>query len=139
MPPPADRTPFEIAFAAAKDDIDELGHVNNIVYLRWAQDMATAHWRARASAETAARFVWVVIRHEADYRAPIELGDDVEARTWVDDAPRGAVWARFVEIAAVGSAKPAAQIKSYWCMLDAQTRRPKRVPADVASRFFTQN
>mgnify|MGYP001438340815 FL=1 len=116
-------------------DIDELGHVNNIVYLRWAQDIATAHWRARAGAELVERYVWVVLRHEADYRAALTLGDDVEVRTHVDDAPQGAAWARFVDIYKAGSEKPAVQIKSNWAMLDAQTRRVKRVPLDLIARF----
>jgi acyl-CoA thioester hydrolase len=118
---------FAQRFTIKPADIDELGHVNNIVYLRWAQEMAIAHWRARADAAQLADYVWVVTRHEADYRAPLELGEEVEARTWVEDAPRGAIWARFVDIGPVGAARPAAQIKSYWCLLDATTRRPKRV------------
>jgi acyl-CoA thioester hydrolase len=130
---------FTQRFPVAPSDIDELGHVNNTVYLRWAQDIATAHWRARAGADMVDKFVWVVTRHEVDYRVPLELGDAVEARTWVDDAPRGAVWARFVEIRALDAVKPAAQIKSLWCMLDAASRRPRRVPADLAARFFAQN
>jgi acyl-CoA thioester hydrolase len=116
-------------------DIDELGHVNNIVYLRWAQDIATAHWRARAGADLVERYVWVVLRHEADYRAALTLGDDVEVRTRVDDAPQGAAWARFVDIYKAGAEKPAVQIKSNWAMLDATTRRVKRVPPDLVARF----
>ena len=112
-----------------------LGHVNNIVYLRWAQDIAVAHWRAMALEEWRTRYIWVVARHEVDYRAPLTLGTEVEARTWVDDAPaRGALWARFVEIGAP-NAKPAAEIKSTWCLLDAATRRPVRVPKDIIARF----
>ncbi|QGZ95844.1 acyl-CoA thioesterase [Terricaulis silvestris] len=116
-------------------DIDELGHVNNIVYLRWAQDIATAHWRARAGAELVDRYVWVVLRHEADYRAALTLGDDVEVRTHVDDAPQGATWGRFVDIYKGGSEKPAVQIKSNWAMLDAKTRRVNRVPPVLVARF----
>lgn len=118
-------------------DIDELGHVNNIVYLRWAQEIAIAHWRARASDEMVANFVWVVLRHEADYRAALTLGDDVEVRTRVDEAPQGASWVRFVDIYKGGSEKPAVQIKSNWAMLDAKTRRVKRIPADLVARFLT--
>lgn len=120
-------------------DIDELGHVNNLVYLRWAQDIATAHWRTRAAADHVDKYVWVVTRHEADYRSSLELGDDVEVRTWVDDAPRGAIWARFVEIRKAGSSKPAAEIKSYWCLLDAAARRPRRVPPELTAPFLDQN
>jgi acyl-ACP thioesterase len=45
------------------------------------------------------------------------------------------MWPRFVDIYKIGSDKPAAQIKSNWCMLDAQTRKLKRVPLDVVQRF----
>lgn len=127
---------FSQRFPVDASDIDELGHVNNIVYLRYAQDIAIAHWRARAAPEMIEAFVWVVMRHEIDYRAPLTLGDEVEVRTWVDDAPRGAVWARFVEIRKAGAERPAAHIKSNWCLLDAATRRVKRVPPEMATRFF---
>ena len=116
-------------------DIDELGHVNNIVYLRYAQDIAIAHWRARATAEMLAAYVWVVMRHEVDYRAQLTLGEDVEVRTWVDDAAHGPAWARFVAIHRSGEPKPAAEIKSNWCLLDAATRRIKRVPSELVARF----
>ncbi len=126
---------FTQRFPVDAADIDELGHVNNIVYLRYAQDIAIAHWRARASEEMVAGFVWVVNRHEVDYRAQLQLGDEVEVRTWVADEPRGPMWPRFVDIYKIGSDKPAAQIKSNWCMLDAQTRKLKRVPLDLVQRF----
>ena len=127
---------YKQRFPVDAADIDELGHVNNIVYLRYAQDIAIAHWRARATEEMVADFVWVVMRHEVDYRAQLQLGDEVEVRTWVDDAPRGPAWARFVDIYKLGAEKPSAQIKSNWCMLDAQTRRIKRVPMDLVQRFL---
>lgn len=127
---------FTRPLAIAPADIDELGHVNNIVYLRWAQEMATAHWRARASAEMVASYVWVVLRHEVDYRAALVLGDAIEARTWVDEAPRGPIWPRFVTVAKVGAAKPAVEIRSNWCLLDMNTRRVKRVPEEMARLFL---
>ena len=67
MPPPADRPHFAQTVVAQPADIDELGHVSNIVYVRWIQDIATAHWRAVARPEDIAAFVWVVTRHEIDY------------------------------------------------------------------------
>lgn len=127
---------FTQRFAVDAADIDELGHVNNIVYLRYAQDIAIAHWRARASAEMLADYVWVVMRHEVDYRAPLTLGDEVDVRTWVDDAARGPAWARFVAIHKAGAARPAAEIKSNWCLLDAHSRRIKRVPPELVARFL---
>ncbi len=127
---------FTQSFPVDAADIDELGHVNNVVYLRWAQEIAIAHWRARASAEMVQGFVWVVARHEVDYRAALALGDVAEVRTWVDDAPRGPTWVRFVDIYKQGAEKLAVQIKSNWVMLDIVSRRPRRVPPELAQRFF---
>ncbi len=127
---------FTQRFRVDPADIDELGHVNNIVYLRYAQEIAIAHWRTRATPEMIESYVWVVMRHEVDYRAPLTLGEDVEVRTWVDEAPQGAAWARFVEIRKAGADKPSAQIRSNWALLDAQTRRVRRVPQEIVQRFL---
>lgn len=125
---------FTQTLVIAPDDIDVLGHVNNIIYLRWAQDIAIAHWRSKASAEMLADYVWVVRRHEVDYRAPLVLGDEAVVRTWVAPAAQGAAWRRFVEIGKPG-APAAASIASDWVLLDAQTRRVKRVPPEIIARF----
>ena len=126
---------FTLPIRIDADDIDELGHVNNIVYLRWAQEIAIAHWQARAPAEMVAQYVWVVARHEVDYRAPLLLGDEAEARTHVASEPKGARWARFVEIGKPG-APASAKIVSNWVLLDAATRRVKRVPMEIVQRFL---
>ena len=69
-------------------DIDGLGHVNNVVYVRWVQDVAVAHWRAVASAADQKKLLWIVVRHEIDYKQAAYLGDRVLARTWIGVATR---------------------------------------------------
>lgn len=127
-------TAFRRGLSPGADDFDELGHVNNAVYLRWAQEIAVAHWRAAASADLRRRWLWVVLRHEIDYRDPILPGDDVEARTWLG-AAEGARYDRFVDIRKPGSARPAAAVKSTWVMIDAQTRRPRRIGLEIFEAF----
>ena len=132
--PPADRTGFAHAVTAQAADIDELGHVGNIVYVRWIQDVATAHWRAVARPEDIARFVWVVTRHEIDYARATLAGETVTVTTWVG-TPRGARFDRYVEIAgADGAVRVAA--KTVWAMVDAATMRALRIPAAVAAPFL---
>lgn len=126
---------FTLPVEIKPEDIDELGHVNNGVYLRWAQDVATAHWRANGDAEMVRDFVWVVTRHEIDYRLQLVHGDKIEAHTWVAPTPRGPLWTRFVAIWKEGAAKPAAEIKSDWCLLNARTRKIQRVPMSIVERF----
>jgi acyl-CoA thioester hydrolase len=73
--------PFELTIGVEPGDIDELGHVNNIAYLRWVQEVAAAHWKAIASVEDQTSFRWVVVRHEIEYKHPAYLGDRVIAKT----------------------------------------------------------
>src|SRR6266576_241472 len=79
---------FEIPIAVEPADIDGLGHVNNVVYVRWVQDVAVAHWRAVASAADQEKLRWMVVRHESDYKQAAHLGDKIQARTWIGVATR---------------------------------------------------
>ena len=76
-------SPYEMPIRVDAADIDELGHVNNIVYLRWVQDVATAHWLEAALPEDRAGLIWMVVRHEIDYQSPAVLNDEVILRTWI--------------------------------------------------------
>ena len=130
----ADRPVFEQPIEPRPEDIDELGHVNNAVYVRWIQDMATAHWRAVARAEDVDRFVWVVTRHEIDYRRASKLGETLTARTWVGE-PQGARFDRFVEITgADGSVRVAA--RTVWALVELSSMRPIRIPRAMAAPFL---
>src|SRR5436305_12195792 len=88
---------FEMIVPVVADDIDEQNHVNNTVYLRWVQEVATAHWQAIASSEAQEGIGWGVLRHEIDYKTQACLGDDVVLRTWVGKATRLTL-ERFTEI-----------------------------------------
>jgi acyl-CoA thioester hydrolase len=134
MPPPADRTGFSMAVTAAAADIDELGHVNNTVYLRWVQDVATAHWRAVARAEDIDRFIWVVTRHEIDYRRATLVGETLKLITWVG-TPKGARFDRFVEIGGADGDLRASAL-TIWALVDRVSGRAVRVPAEVAAPFL---
>ncbi|MGH9439780.1 MAG: acyl-CoA thioesterase, partial [Terriglobia bacterium] len=79
---------FELPISVSAADIDQIGHVNNVSYLRWVQDAAVAHWRAAAPAADQEKLLWVVLRHEIDYKQPAFLGDQLTARTWVGHATR---------------------------------------------------
>ena len=130
----ADRPVFELTIEPVADDIDELGHVNNAVYVRWIQDMATSHWRAVARPEDVDRYVWVVTRHEIDYRRATRLGEALTARTWVGE-PQGARFDRFVEILGPdGGVRVSA--RTVWALVELSTMRPMRIQRDMAAPFL---
>lgn len=128
------KTAFFRPIEPAPDDFDELGHVNNAVYLKWAQETATAHWFLVAPPAMRAAWLWVVLRHEIDYRDPVLPGDRVEARTWLG-AAEGARFDRFVDLRKTDAARPAAFVRSTWVLIDARSRRPRRVGADILEAF----
>jgi acyl-CoA thioester hydrolase len=115
-------------------DIDELGHVNNAVYLVWAQQIAVAHWATAAGRGLIEKHLWVVLRHEIDYRDPVLISDEVEVRTWLGraDGPR---FARHIDIRKKGSSRFSAKVLSDWCLLDAASRRPMRVTSEILEAF----
>jgi len=127
---------FEMIIPVLPGDIDEQNHVNNTVYLRWIQDVATAHWRAVASPKAQETISWVVLRHEIDYKGPATLGDEMVLRTWVGKATR-LTFERFTEIRRNRDGRLLSEARTLWCPIDAQTGRPVRVSEEVRSRFST--
>ena len=126
--------PFEKSVSVMPGEIDEQNHVNNIVYLRWVQEVATAHWRAVASAQAQESIGWVVLRHEIDYNAPACVGDDVVLRTWVGEATR-LRFERFTEIRRSSDGQLLSTTRTIWCPINAQTGRPIRLPPEVREQF----
>jgi len=127
---------FEMTVSVSTGDIDEQNHVNNTVYLRWVQGVATAHWQAVASPEAQETVGWVVLRHEIDYKTPAALGDKIILRTWVGKATR-LTFERFTEIRRNGDGQLLSKARTLWCPINAQTGRPIRVPAEVRVQFST--
>ena len=125
---------FALEFVAGADDIDELGHVNNAVWVRWIQDIATAHWEAAADPAHVAAYAWVVTRHEIDYRGNLTEGQRVTARTWVGE-PKGARFDRHVRfVGADGRALVTAV--TTWALIDRATGRLLRVRPEIAAPFI---
>jgi acyl-CoA thioester hydrolase len=126
---------FTRTFTALPEHIDELGHVNNAVWVRWIQDVAVGHWDAIAPDEHRSAYIWVVTRHEIDYRGNVSEGEVVTAETWLTDPPKGARFDRHVRF--LGSdGRVRVEAKTTWAMLDKTSGRLVRVPAEVAAPFL---
>lgn len=126
---------FSKTITAQPDDIDELGHVNNAVWVRWIQDVAVSHWAAVAPLEHRDAYVWVVTRHEIDYRGNVVAGETVTGETWVSDPPKGARFDRHMRFTgADGRVK--VEAVSTWAMLDRATGRLVRVRPEIAAPFI---
>ena len=134
LEPPEGRQVFRLTFEPQPADIDENGHVNNVVYLRWAQDMGVAHWQSLAPAEAQATWAWVALRHEIDYRRELKLGEVAQGRTWVAETAQGPRYDRYIRIDGPDGAM-CAQVVTTWVLIDHATGRPRRVPDWITATF----
>ena len=128
--------PHELAIAIVPADIDDQGHVNNVVYVRWVQEVAIAHWTTYANAQDQAQVAWMVLRHEIDYKAPAKPGDSIVARTWVGAAERYK-FERLTEILRAGDGKVLAKARTLWCPIARDSGRLIRLGDEIRGRFST--
>ena len=123
-----------LTLTALPEHIDVMGHVNNAVWVQWLEVMAAAHWAADAPAAYIDGYVWLVTRHEIDYRGNIGVGESVIAETFIPDGPKGARFDRCVEFRN-SAGKVIVSARSTWAMIDKVSGRLCRVPAEVAAAF----
>ncbi len=124
---------FSQKITVKPEDIDELNHVNNVVYLQWVQTVAAAHWRSKGE-EITSNYFWVALRHEIDYLSPAYLGNEITAYTWVSRM-EGVKSIRQVEFYL--AEKCIAKAVTHWCLLEATTLKPKRIGQDIKTLFDT--
>jgi acyl-CoA thioester hydrolase len=126
--------PFEIPISIQEADIDGMGHVNNVVYVRWVQEAAVAHWREIAPPEDQEAIGWVVVRHEIDYQQPAFFEDRIIARTWVGTATR-LKFERHTELLRGADRRLLARARTIWCPINPQTGKPTEVRPEVRALF----
>lgn len=79
---------FDLELTVQDQHIDQLGHVNNVVYMQWMQDIATAHVEALGlglKQYLELKHAMVAVEHHVQYRKAAFLGDQIILRTWLSD------------------------------------------------------
>jgi acyl-CoA thioester hydrolase len=133
--PAAPAHAFQHTFVVEASDIDQLGHANNVAYVRWVQDVAAAHWHSLYPATEQPPQVWVVQEHQIRYLRSAYVGDELRALTWVADV-KGASSKRCTRIERVMDGQLLCAAETQWVLLDAGSGRPVRVPGEVAARLL---
>lgn len=125
---------YSEVFDVAPDDLDDLNHVNNIRYVEWIQDISKKHWRAVTSEEIQKSMIWVVRNHNITYLKSAVLGNTIDISTYIK-ATKGPISIRVVEIKNHDTGDLLVKSATEWCLLDANTFRPKRIPEDIKVLF----
>lgn len=127
---------FEQHLTVQVEHIDTQDHVNNVVYLQWAQDIAEAHWMTKANDSFDEQYYWVVLSHFIQYKGPAHLGDVLIIKTHVLKN-EGVRSVRIVEV--FRENKLLAKVKTEWALISRERNRLIRVPEEVSRMFFGED
>ncbi len=127
---------FEYTFRVEAAAVDQNGHVNNVQYVQWMQDMAVKHYGSLGGIEIAQELgaTWVVREHHITYKNPAFAGDEITARTWVANLRRVRSLRRYEFI------RPADGVtlvtgETDWVFVNIQTGRPMPIPPQIGRIF----
>ena len=123
---------FSHSFLVNRNDIDAQGHVNNVAFVRWIQEIAVAHWFSATTEAQREKYTWIVTRHEIDYKKQAFETEEVTATTWVGE-PTRISWERFTEI--TRGEDVLVKARSVWCLIDRETLKPTRITEELRKLF----
>lgn len=127
---------FEKEQVVTESDIDDLNHVNNVIYVQWIQDISKEHWVAKASKELQEEVMWVVLSHFVEYKGAAVLNDRIRITTYIKES-KGARCTRVVEMFNVKTGNLLLQAKTEWCLLSRETSRPMRISKELEGIFMS--
>jgi acyl-CoA thioester hydrolase len=124
------------AFIIPSSSIDENGHVNNVAYVQWMQDIAVEHYSSIGGViAQGPDSTWVVREHKIEYLLPAFAGEEIEGKTWVENVRRVRSLRKY-EFVRKSDGKLLVRGETDWVFVDIKTGRPLAIPEEVA-RVFT--
>ena len=119
--------------------IDDNGHVNNVAYVQWMQDIAVEHYEFIGGTNPMQRIgaTWVVREHRIEYLLPAFKGEEIEIRTWVENIRRVRSLRKY-EFARKADSKVLVKGETDWVFVDVKTGTPRAIPEEV-SRVFDKS
>jgi acyl-CoA thioester hydrolase len=126
---------FEKKRTVKASEIDDLNHVNNVVYVQWAADVASEHWQTVGTSEMLDTYGWIMLKHCIEYKKAAVLGDEILLRTQVGRATN-VRYQRFIEIYNASSMDLLAKTTSDWCAID-KTGKPVKISQEIRDLFET--
>jgi acyl-CoA thioester hydrolase len=127
-------TGFETFHTVISQDLDDLMHVNNVRYVQWVQDLAKAHWEAATTLIQQKDNIWVLLSHHIDYKSSAKMSDEIHLKTYFRSS-EGVTSTRIVEMFHKDSGKLIVKSETTWCLLDGNSKKPKRISPEIAAVF----
>jgi acyl-CoA thioester hydrolase len=122
-------------FMIPQSAIDENGHVNNVAYVQWMQEIAVEHYASIGGLEAqGSDATWVVREHRIEYLLPAFAGETIEVRTWVENIRRVRSLRKY-EFVRKADGKTLVKGETDWVFVDVKTGRPLPIPEQVSKVF----
>ncbi|HEX2698239.1 MAG TPA: acyl-CoA thioesterase [Anaerolineales bacterium] len=119
-------------FVIPESAIDENGHVNNVVYVQWMQDIAVEHYSTIGGVfAQGTDSTWVVHEHKIEYLLPAFAGEEIEIKTWIESIRRVRSTRKY-EFVRISDGKVLVKGETDWVFVDAKTGAPRVIPDEVA-------
>jgi acyl-CoA thioester hydrolase len=128
---------YTVRYPVRQYELDVLGHVNNAVYLNWAEQVAIEHVEAMGYGRewsTAQGGTWVVREHRVTYHRPVVYGDVVLVTTNPQEIG-GVRGRRRTEIHREGDGALLTEVETVWIWIRTADGRPTRIPAELLAHF----
>lgn len=119
---------FGYSISVSEEHIDDLNHVNNVIYVQWVNDIAQNHWKSVSTPEMNNKYVWFLVNHEITYKDQAHLGDTIEISTFFHET-NPVKSKRVVEFHI--QEKLIARSVTTWCLIDAHSRKVVRITGDI--------
>ena len=125
---------FELKFSVEERHLDLQNHVNNVQYVQWVQDVAQAHWEARATPAQQEKLFWIVVKHEISYKQQAFLGEEILLQTYVGKTTH-VKSTRHVIIKNAETKKVLVEAKTVWALMDEEKQKPTKISEDLKKVF----
>ena len=134
---PAESAIFVFQHDVQLDEIDMLGHVNNLAYLKWMIAAAVAH--SAACGWTTERYLdsgggWVVRSHKIEYFNSALADDRIAVQTWVAGFKKATSLRRY-RIVRGSDQVLLAEAETNWAFIGFERGVPRRIPQEVIDDF----
>ena len=126
---------FSYRIIVPQSAIDDYGHVNNVVYLQWMQDLALRHPQSIPEYQLPENTGWFAREHRIEYHAPAYLGDEIEARTWISEIKRVRGQRKY-EFCRVADGKIVVSGETQWVFVELTSGRPVSIPPAIQALFL---
>jgi acyl-CoA thioester hydrolase len=127
--------PFTMTITVRPEDTDRLGHANNVVYVRWLEEVSWQHidslgmtWTLHEETGKA----MAITRTELDYLASANAGDELVLGTWLTDWDGRFRSARQFQLIRPADGKTLLRALSTHACVDMKSQRPARAPKAFA-------